>query len=125
MIYVTDALIAIIALLHVYFLVVEMFLWRKPYGLRVFKMDQATADASAVLAANQGLYNSFLAAGLFWGLLAGHNEHAFSIKVFFLNCIVVAGVYGGLTANRKILFIQALPAVIALLFVVLFQVGGI
>jgi putative membrane protein len=106
----SDILIGLVALLHVYFLVLEMFLWDKPYGLKAFGMTPERAAASKVLAMNQGLYNGFLAAGLVWGLVSG----AFAVKVFFLACVVVAGVFGGVTASRKILWVQALPAAIAL-----------
>jgi putative membrane protein len=112
-----NIVVALVALLHVYILVLEMFLWDKPAGLRAFSQTPNAAAATKVLAANQGLYNGFLAAGLFWGLSLG--EGGYSIKVFFLLCVLVAGVYGAATASRKILFIQALPAAIglALLFV--------
>jgi putative membrane protein len=107
-----DAVVALVALLHVYFLVLEMFLWDKPLGLKTFRQTPEAAATSKVLAANQGLYNGFLAAGLVWGLwLRGAG---FDIKVFFLACVVVAGVYGAATVGRKILFVQALPAVLAL-----------
>lgn len=105
-------LIAIIALLHLYFLVLEMFLWTHPIGLRTFAQTPEAAEASKVLAANQGLYNGFLAAGLAWGLWLG--AEGFHVKLFFLGCVLVAGIYGGLTAKRKILYVQALPAAIAL-----------
>jgi putative membrane protein len=104
--------IAIIALLHVYILVLEMFLWDKPQGMKAFGLNQQMATATKVLAANQGLYNGFLAAGLFWGLYLG--AAGFQIKVFFLICVLVAGLYGAATANKKILYIQAVPAVIGL-----------
>jgi putative membrane protein len=104
--------VALVALLHLYFLVLEMFLWDKPAGLRAFGHTPEAAAASKVLAANQGLYNGFLAAGLLWGLSLG--EAGVSIRVFFLLCVLVAGIYGAVTASRKILFVQALPAVIAL-----------
>ena len=104
--------ISLIALLHVYILVLEMFLWDKPIGLRAFGQSQAQATASKVLAANQGLYNGFLAAGLFWGLSLG--AAGTSVKVFFLCCVLIAALYGAATANRKILFIQAIPAAIGL-----------
>ena len=105
--------IALVALLHVYFLVLEMFLWDKPTGLRAFGHTAEAAAASKVLAANQGLYNGFLAAGLLWGLSLGvGGTH---IKIFFLLCVLIAGVYGALTASRKILFVQALPALLALI----------
>ena len=107
-----DIVIALVALLHVWFLVLEMFLWDKPAGLRAFGQTLEAATASKVLAANQGLYNGFLAAGLAWGLSQGAAGSA--IKVFFLLCVLIAGLYGAATASRKILFVQALPAAIAL-----------
>jgi putative membrane protein len=110
-----NLLIALIALLHVYFLVLEMFLWDKPFGLRVFHQSLEAAQASKTLAMNQGLYNGFLAAGLVWGLVLG--AAGTPVKVFFLACVVIAGVFGGLTVSRRILFIQALPAVAALALV--------
>ena len=109
--------VALIALLHVYILVLEMFLWDKPAGLRAFGQTQEAATASKVLAANQGLYNGFLAAGLIWGLSLGANGT--SVKVFFLSCVLLAGLYGAMTASRKILFIQAIPAAIGLGLVLL------
>ena len=113
MLTIANILIGVIAFLHIYILVLEMFLWDKPIGLRAFGQTQAAATASKVLAANQGLYNGFLAAGLFWGLSLG--DAGASVKVFFLCCVLVAGIYGAATANRKILFIQAIPAAIALI----------
>ena len=110
-----DVFVALVALLHVYFLVLEMFLWDKPLGLKTFRHSAAEAAASKVLAANQGLYNGFLAAGLAWGLSLG--AAGTSVKVFFLACVIVAGVYGAATVGRKILFVQALPAAIALALV--------
>jgi putative membrane protein len=104
--------VALVALLHLYFLVLEMFLWDKPAGLRAFGHTPEAAAASKVLAANQGLYNGFLAAGLIWGLSLG--TQGTPVLVFFLLCVLIAGLYGGWTASRKILFVQALPAVIAL-----------
>jgi len=112
-----DALVAPVALLHVWFLVLEMFLWDKPLGLKTFRHSAAEAAASKVLAANQGLYNGFLAAGLAWGLSLG--AAGTSVKVFFLGCVVVAGVYGAATVSRKILFVQALPAALALVLVLI------
>ncbi len=112
MLTIANIFIGLIALIHVYILVLEMFLWDKPMGLRAFGQSQAEATASKVLAANQGLYNGFLAAGLFWGLSLG--AAGTSVKVFFLCCVLVAGLYGAATANRKILFIQAIPAAIGL-----------
>jgi putative membrane protein len=106
-------LVAIVMLSHVGFLVLEMFYWNDPVGQRVFGTTPEFASQSAVLAANQGLYNGFLAAGLLWGLLSGRRD----VKTFFLACVIVAGVYGGLTAKMSILYIQALPALAALLAV--------
>ena len=112
-----DVIVALIALVHVYILVLEMFLWDKPAGLRAFGQTREAAAASKVLAANQGLYNGFLAAGLFWGLMLGADGSA--VKVFFLSCVLIAGVYGAATASRKILFVQAVPAAIGLALVLL------
>jgi putative membrane protein len=112
-------LTALVALLHVYFLVLEMFLWTKPQGRRAFGMKQEQAEATKVLAANQGLYNGFLAAGLLYGLWLGATPVGFQFKVFFLVCVIVAGVYGAATASKKILFVQALPAAIALALVLI------
>jgi len=112
-----NLVVVIIALLHVYFLVLEMFLWTKPAGRRAFGLTAEFAEQSKTLAANQGLYNGFLAAGLIWGLSLG--IAGFNVKVFFLVCVLVAGIFGGLTASRKILWVQALPAVIALLLLFL------
>jgi len=108
-----DVVIAIVALLHVYFMVLEMFLWDTPYGRRTFAMSAEKSAATKQLAMNQGLYNGFLAAGLLWGLLLGASGGA-PIKLFFLLCVFVAGVFGALTASRKILFVQALPALVGL-----------
>ena len=105
--------VAIVALLHVYFMILEMFLWTKPAGLKAFGLTPEQAELSKVLAANQGLYNGFLAAGLAWGLYEG-GHFGFHIMLFFLVCIIIAGFYGAATANRKILYIQALPALVAL-----------
>jgi putative membrane protein len=116
MAWIANALVAIVALLHVYFLVLEMFLWTKPLGLKTFRNSQEKANDSAILAANQGLYNGFLAAGLFWGLLHPAPALAFQIKVFFLLCVIVAGAYGAYSVSRRILFVQALPAALALIF---------
>jgi putative membrane protein len=106
-------LVAIVALSHVGFLILEMFYWNDPVGHRVFGTTPEFATQSAVLAANQGLYNGFLAAGLLWGLFSGRRD----LKTFFLCCVIVAGVYGGLTAKMSILYIQALPGLVALLAV--------
>jgi putative membrane protein len=115
MIWIANILVALVAALHVYFLVLEMFLWTKPLGLRTFRQSPEKAADSAVLAANQGLYNGFLAAGLVWGLVQGVPAFAFQIKIFFLICVIVAGIYGAVTVSRRILFVQALPAAIALI----------
>ena len=111
----SDIAVAVVALMHLYFLVLEMFLWTKPFGRRLFGLTPEFAQASAALAANQGLYNGFLAAGLFWGLVLG--TAGFGIKVFFLGCVIVAGVYGAFTVSRGILWVQALPGVLALALV--------
>lgn len=110
-----NLVVALIGLLHVYILVLEMFLWDKPAGLRAFGQTPQSAAATKVLAANQGLYNGFLAAGLFWGLSLGAGGQG--VKLFFLGCVLVAGLYGAATASRKILFIQAVPAAIGLVLV--------
>lgn len=107
--------VAVVALLHGYFLVLEMFCWTKPLGRRVFGLTPEFAAASKTLAANQGLYNGFLAAGLLWGVAAGAD--GYPQKVFFLGCVMVAGIFGGATANRKILWVQAVPGAVALALV--------
>ena len=107
--------VALVALLHIAFLVLEMFMWTKPLGRRVFGLRPEVMAASASLAANQGLYNGFLAAGLIWGLLLGAD--GFNIKVFFLACVIIAGIFGAATARRSILWIQALPGAAALALV--------
>jgi putative membrane protein len=112
---VANVFVALMALLHVYILVLEMFLWTSKRGRRAFGTTAEFAEASKVLAANQGLYNGFLAAGLVWGLYLG--PAGYGAKLFFLGCILVAGLYGGLTATRKILFIQAIPAAIGIALV--------
>jgi len=112
-----NLVVALVALIHVYILVLEMFLWEKPAGLKAFGQTPAAAAASKVLAANQGLYNGFLAAGLLWGLWLGADGHG--VRIFFLLCVVVAGLYGAATASKKILYVQALPAAIGLLLVIL------
>jgi putative membrane protein len=116
--FITNIGILIIAIMHLWFLVLEMFLWQKPLGLKVFGMDTVFASQTAALAANQGLYNGFLCAGLIWSLLSANDVLTFQLKIFFLSCITVAGIYGGLSVNRKIFFVQACPAllVLALLF---------
>ena len=116
---VATVLVAIVAAIHVYILILEMFLWRTPRGLKAFRMDQDFADRSATLAANQGLYNGVLAAGLFWGALGAGPGSALTFQVFFLSCVVVAGVFGAFTVSRRIFFVQAVPAAVALLLVLL------
>ncbi|MEU2253561.1 DUF1304 domain-containing protein [Nocardia xishanensis] len=108
-----NVLIGLVAVLHGYFLVLEMFLWERKPGRELSGFDAELARATAPLAANQGLYNGFLAAGLIWGLVAD-DPTGFRVQVFFLACVVVAGVYGGLTANRRIFLAQALPGALAL-----------
>jgi putative membrane protein len=108
-----NIVVALVALIHVYILVLEMFLWTTPTGRKAFGLTPEFAQASKVLAANQGLYNGFLAAGLVWGLIAD-DPTGFRAQIFFLSCVVVAGVYGAATANRRILVMQALPAALAL-----------
>ncbi|EGM78340.1 Putative membrane protein [Rheinheimera sp. A13L] len=119
---IVDLVILLVALLHLYFLVLEMFLWDKPKGMKAFGLTPQKAADTKVLAANQGLYNGFLAAGLLWGLFQGivHQGAAgLDFKVFFLLCVVVAGVYGAMTVSKKILFIQAMPAALALVLLFL------
>ena len=108
-------LVAVVALSHLGFMVLEMFYWNHPIGRQIFETTPDFAAASAVLAANQGLYNGFLAAGLFWGLIQGTPALAFQIKVFFLLCVIVAGIYGALSVSQRILFVQAAPAALALI----------
>ena len=111
-----NILIGLVALLHAGFLVLEMFLWERPLGLRLFGQTREAAAASRVLAMNQGLYNGFLAAGLVWGLLLGEAGHA--VKLFFLACVIIAGIFGAVTASSRILLVQALPAALAVLLLV-------
>jgi putative membrane protein len=115
MIWIANIFVALVAALHIYFMILEMFLWTRPLGLKTFRNSPEKAADSAVLAANQGLYNGFLAAGLIWGLVHGVPAFAFQIKTFFLVCVIVAGVYGAATVSRRILFVQAAPAAIALI----------
>jgi putative membrane protein len=112
-----DVAVGLVVALHLYFLVLEMFLWTKPQGRKAFGLDAELAEATASLAANQGLYNGFLAAGLLWGLWLGADGLA--IKTFFLVCVVIAGLFGAATANRKILWVQAVPGAVALALVLL------
>ena len=115
---VANVLVGLVALIHCYILVLEMFLWKTPRGRAAFGTDAEFAEKSATLAANQGLYNGFLAAGLVWGLIAGGSV-GYPAKIFFLICVVVAGVYGAATVSRRILFVQAGPAALALIAVLI------
>lgn len=114
-------LTALVALQHIWILILEMFLWTTPYGMKTFGTTPEIAQASATLAANQGLYNGFLAAGLFWGLL--RKADGYAVRVFFLTCVLIAGVYGGLTARTSILFVQGAPALLALIVTLLARRG--
>jgi putative membrane protein len=116
---ISNILVLLVAALHVGFLVLEMFLWSGPVGQRVFAMTPEMAAQTSVLAANQGLYNGFLAAGLLWGVVARRRD----VKIFFLLCVIVAGVFGGLTAKFTILYTQAAPALVALVAVLLAKKG--
>ena len=107
--------ILVVAALHLFFLVLEMFLWTRPYGRKVFRQSREAAEQSKVLAANQGLYNGFLAAGLVWAAATGQRD----LALFFLGCVVVAGLFGAATVNRRIFFVQALPALLAITAVLL------
>ncbi|RTL66704.1 MAG: DUF1304 domain-containing protein [Hyphomicrobiales bacterium] len=109
---IANLLVALVALLHIGFMILEMFLWTTPYALNAFGTTLEQAQTTAVLAANQGLYNGFLAAGLIWGLVA--KKESTAVKVFFLGCVIVAGIFGAVTAKPSILYVQALPAVLAL-----------
>lgn len=106
--------ILIVALLHFGFCILEIFFWHKPLGLKLFRIQQAFAIQSAPLAANQGIYNGFLSAGLVWGILSNDPMQALHVKVFFLSCVIIAGIFAGITVSKRILFIQAVPAAIAL-----------
>ncbi len=114
---ISNLVILVVALLHLYFLVLEMFLWDKPKGMQVFNLTPEKAAITKVMAANQGLYNGFLSAGLLWGLYQG--EAGFDVKVFFLLCVLSAGLYGAMTVGKKILYVQALPAAVALVLLCL------
>lgn len=115
MLILSNLLVGLVAALHLYFLILEMFLWDKPAGLRAFGHSKEDAAITKLLASNQGLYNGFLVAGLVWGLILG--AAGFPQKVFFLGCVIVAGIYGAITVARKILYVQAVPAAIALALV--------
>jgi len=112
---VSDILIVIVALLHLYFLYLEMFLWDKPRGMKAFRMTEEQAKQSKTLAMNQGLYNGFLAAGLMWGLFTGD-----AVKIFFLSCVIIAGIFGAYTVSKRIFYIQAVPAILALVILLVF-----
>ncbi|MBD8897840.1 DUF1304 domain-containing protein [Rhodanobacter sp. DHG33] len=112
---ISEIVVVLVALLHGYFLMLEMFLWDKPAGRRAFGLSREQAAATKVLAANQGLYNGFIAAGLLWGAIRGAAGYDF--KIFFLLCVVVAGAYGAMTVSRKILYVQAVPGLLGLLLV--------
>ena len=116
---IATALVALVAIEHLYILVLEMFLWTKPAGLRAFDLTPEFAEQTAVLAANQGVYNGFLAAGLIWSLI--RKDDGFPLRVFFLSCVIVAGIFGAITAKPSILFVQAAPALIALVLTLLAQ----
>ena len=109
----SDILVAVVALMHIFFLVLEMFLWTKPYGLKTFGNTREQAETMKVLAANQGLYNGFLAAGLIWSLIEWSRLFEFDLKIFFLACVIVAALYGGYSVSRRILMVQGLPALVA------------
>ena len=112
-----NIVVAIVAALHLWFLILEMFLWTEPLGLRTFNQSLERAKELAVLAANQGLYNGFLAAGLVWGLIHTDPAVGMQIKTFFLLCVIVAGIYGAMSVSRRILFVQAAPALVALILI--------
>jgi putative membrane protein len=114
---VIKVLVGLVAFLHVYFLVLEMFLWDKPFGMKTFQRTKEQQTETKVLAANQGLYNGFLAAGLVWTFFLHDTRFIYLIQSFFLGCIVIAGLYGGATVGKKIAFVQALPAFVALICV--------
>ena len=112
-------LIMLVALEHIYFLYLEMFLWAKPYARKIFAMSKEDAEATATLAKNQGLYNGFLATGLIYSILATDSNVAYTMKIFFLVCVIIAGIYGGITVKPRLTVVQTIPAAIALIFVFL------
>lgn len=112
-------LVALIALQHLFFMILEMFFWTKPLGLKVFHQRKETAEIQKVLASNQGLYNGFLSAGLFWSVLHPNADVAYQLMSFFLTCVVVAGVWGGFTFSKRILWVQATPAMATMALLVL------
>lgn len=109
-----NILVLLVAILHLFFCYLEMFLWKTSKGQKIFRIDADFAEKSAVLAANQGLYNAFLASGLIWSVCAKNDEESLHLKFFFLGCVIIAGLYGAYSANKRIFFMQALPAIIAL-----------
>ncbi len=111
-----NSAIILIAALHIWFCIIEMFLWQKPIGLKAFKLDRDFARKSAKLAANQGLYNLFLSAGLIWSVFSSNPTESFNLKIFFLGCVAIAGVYGGITVSKRIFTIQGLPAILILIY---------
>ena len=121
LILIANVLVALVAVLHAFFLTLEMFLWDKPLGLKVFRNTPEKAEITRVLAANQGLYNGFLAAGLIWGVLYQWPLSALHIKTFFLGCVIVAGIYGAYSVSRRIFVVQALPAIVALALLWIFR----
>ena len=116
---ISKILVAFVAIEHIYFLVLEMFLWTKPLGLKTFGLTPEFAEQSASLAANQGLYNGFLATGLIWGLFS--KQQGYSLKVFFLSCVIIAAVLGAVTAKFTILYVQGFPAILALIIVIFYN----
>lgn len=114
-----NLLIIVVACLHIYFLILEMFLWTKPIGLKTFAMSKDKALLTSALAANQGLYNGFLAAGLVWGVVHSDRQFGVQLMVFFLTCVIMAAAYGAYSVNRKILLIQGGPAILALILIFL------
>lgn len=115
MLHLLNTLIVFICLLHVWFMVLECWLWQRPIGIKIFRLNPTFARESATLALNQGVYNGFLAAGLLWGLFAQDDNVAYQVTFFFLSCVTIAGIVGGLSVKKKIFFIQGLPAIVALL----------
>jgi len=118
--YISKGLVLLVALEHIYILVMEMFLWTRPRTLKVFGMTKEYAVNTCTLAANQGLYNGFLAVGLLWGLIHTNESFGFQIQVFFLLCVITAAIYGGLSVKKSILIVQGIPALLALIFLFLF-----
>ena len=118
---IVKGLVLIVALEHVYILVLEMFLWTKPRALKVFGISKDFAESTQAMAANQGLYNGFLAVGLLWGLFHPNAEFAYQIQLFFLVCVLIAGIYGGYSVKKSIFFVQGVPALLAIIGVLFFS----